>query len=363
MINPAQHGFLAKHSTCSNLILSVNDWSKNLDDKAGSLIAYVDFAKAFDSVSTPKLVFCLKNLGIADKLLLCLESFLTGRFQRVKIGNSFSSVKKLKSGVPQGSVLGPILFVIFINSITDNLPCNVKSKMFADDLKTYVRITDLAGIEEFKSALAELSLWAKSWQLPISCGKSNWMFISNRKNLLDNNVEFKLADNLFHQVNEIRDLGVIVDNQLSFNTHISTIVANAKKRLFLLHKSFITKDAMLLLKAFVTYVRPLLEYCSPVWSPRLKKDIDRIESVQRSFSLSYLEGLIKANLTSLELPRLRADLVLCYSIVHNLVRIDFTEMFEFALCDITRGHKFKLRASKPRLNTRLHFFGYRSVSI
>ena len=92
----------------------------------------------------------------------------------------FSSVKELISGVPQSSVLDPVLFIIFINSITDSLPCNIKSKIFADDLKTYARITDETGINEFKSALAELSTWAECWQLPISCGKSNWMFISNR---------------------------------------------------------------------------------------------------------------------------------------------------------------------------------------
>lgn len=372
LINPAQHGFLAKHSTCTNLILSINDWSRNLDDKAGSLIAYVDFAKAFDSVSSAKLIFCLKHLGISGNLLKCLDSFLTGRCQRVKIGNCLSSVKSLVSGVPQGSVLGPILFIVFINSITVNLPSGIKSKIFADDLKTYARITDSTGVDEFVSALAELSSWADSWQLPISCGKSNWMFISNRKDLLDTDVEFNLAGKLFHEVKEIRDLGIIVDNNLSFSTHITTIIANAKKRLFLLHKSFITKDALLLLKAYIIYVRPLLEYCSQVWSPHLMKDINRIESVQRTFTkrlkgyhgLTYPERLLKANLVSLELRRLRADLVLCFSIVHKLVSIDYAELFELIPNEVTRGHKFKLRATKPpRLDTRLYFFGYRVVQV
>jgi hypothetical protein len=144
-----------------------------------------------------------------------------------------------------------------------------------------------------------------------------------------------------------------------------------KKRLFVLHKSFITKDALLLLKAFTIYVRPLLEYCSPVWSSHLKIDIDRIESIQRSFTkrlkgfenLTYSQRLFKANLTSLELRRLRADLVLCFSIVHRLVSIDVADLFEFVTTDCTRGHKFKLRAFKPRIDTRKHFFGYRIVSV
>ena len=143
------------------------------------------------------------------------------------------------------------------------------------------------------------------------------------------------------------------------------------KKDFLLCKSFITKDPLLLIRAYIIYVRPLLEYCSPVWSPHTKKEIDRIESVQRCFtkklrgyeSLSYSERLFNSNLSSLELRRLRNDLILCYKIIHNYVSIDYSDMFELDSNERTRGHKFKLRSKAPRLNCRLFFFGYRIIKV
>ena len=127
---------------------------------------------------------------------------------------------------------------------------------------------------------------------------------------------------------------------------------------------------MLLIKAYTVYVRPLLEYCSQVWSPHTKHDVDRIESVQRLFTkrlagfegLSYPERLCKANINSLELRRLRADLTLCYKILHKHVCIDTNNLFILDNNNLTRGHRFKLRSSRPRLDTRLHFFGYRVIS-
>src|ERR1043165_1916966 len=126
-------------------------------------------------------------MGICGSLLSCIKSFLTDRKQRVKIGNSFSTLKPLISGVPQGSVLGPVLFLLYINSITDSLPENVKSNILADDLKSYVRIDEKNGLTDFRNALSELSLWAETWQLSITCSKSNWMIISNRKCFLNAN--------------------------------------------------------------------------------------------------------------------------------------------------------------------------------
>ena len=187
----------------------------------------------------------------------------------------------------------------------------------------------------------------------------------------DNIDDFTLAGSTLSEVHEIKDLGILFDSKLSFSAHISKIIGCAKQRLFLLYKCFITKDSALLIKAFTIYVRPMLEYCSQVWSPYTKHDVDRIESVQRLFTkrlrgfegLSYPERLIKANLNSLELRRVRADLILCYKMLHNLICIDMKLFFYKDNNDKTRGHSFKLRSNIPRLDTRKNFFGCRIVSI
>lgn len=367
-LSDEQHGFLSRRSTCTNLLESLDDWTLNLDSKSDTIAAYIDFAKAFDSVSIPKLLYKLSHYGVRGNVLSCMKSFLTNRTQRVKVGSTFSLSQEVVSGVPQGSVLGPILFIIFINDITDSLPLKVCTKLFADDLKSYVQIDNMMDIDTFKSALEHFSAWSKDWQLPVSCSKSTWMRFSN-KTATDVSNDFYLSGQILSESHENKDLGVLFDCNLSFATYITSITGKAKQRLYLLNKSFITKDPDTLIFAFKTYILPILDYCSPIWSPWHIADITRIESVQRLFTkkllgyelLSYKERLTKSGLCGLELRRVRADLILCYKILHGFVRIK--TILELDPSNLTRGHCWKLKAVKPRLDTRLHFFQYRVVKI
>jgi len=136
-ISRDQHGFLKGHSTITNLLECFNDWSTSLDQKAGVGVLYMDFAKAFDVVSIPKLLLKLEKFGIGGLVLSCITSFLTGRSQRVKLGSVFSESLHLVSGVPQGSVLGPFLFILYINDLPNVVDVDLQSKLFADDLKLY----------------------------------------------------------------------------------------------------------------------------------------------------------------------------------------------------------------------------------
>src|SRR5207245_10805050 len=133
----SQHGFLGRHSTVTNLMESLNDWTESIEGNKSVKILYTDFSKAFDLVSIPKLVSKLESYGIVGKLLSCLKSFLTQRIQKVRIGTSVSKPQTVLSGVPQGSVLGPLLFLIFINDLPNVLDPIVASKLFADDFKAY----------------------------------------------------------------------------------------------------------------------------------------------------------------------------------------------------------------------------------
>jgi len=372
LISPSQHGFLSKRSTCTNLLESMCDWTENLDAKKDTLVVNIDFAKAFDSVSIPKLLHKLSHIGLTGKLLSCIASFLTDRKQRVRVGQSYSEFGLVISGVPQGSVLGPVLFIIFINDVCDVFKSDVSSKLYADDLKSYICQDKHKDSNEINIAMSSLDDWASRWQLPVSYSKCNYMLISNRYILNDAaKTELKLGNSVLKQVFDNNDLGVQFNSQLSFSNHISTVIVKAKQRLFLLNRSFITKNPTVLLIAYKTYILPILDYCSQVWSPYTITDITRLESVQRLFTkklkgfenLCYAARLVKANLCSLELRRLRADLVFCYKMLHNLSLVsNIDKFFTVEGLGRTRGHNWKLKAKTPRLETRLHFFAYRTAA-
>ena len=169
----------------------------------------------------------------------------------------------------------------------------------------------------------------------------------------------------------VKDLGVIIDSQLNFNEHINTIVKKASSRASLIFKCFLSRDPQNLLKAFVVYVRPLVEYCSPVWSPHCKKYILTIESVQRSFTkrlpglqnLNYPQRLERLKLESLELRRLKADLTLLYKIIFKLVDTDLIQSFDFSTYTSTRGHPYKLKVPSFKTDNYKYFFTCRLINI
>jgi hypothetical protein len=368
LLSPNQHGFLARHSTCTNLLEAFDDWTKSLDASKETVVVFVDFARAFDSVSIPKLIFKLERLGICGKILSCIKSLLSNRSQRVKVGSSLSMSRPVVSGVPQGSVLGPILFLLFVNDVSYYLPPDAKSKLFADDLKSYISVSDKSNSTNIPLLLEAITDWSLTWQLPLSPGKCSWMLISNRHSPC--NFSFSLSGCCLRQLDEVKDLGVMFDSKLLFSNHVCSIVAKAKQRIFLLKRAFVCSDALVLISAFKSYILPILEYCSPVWSPSSVADILKLESVQRSFTkylpsfsnLSYLERLNKAGLMSLERRRLNADLILLYKIIHKLIDTSLLENIVFET-NCTRGNAYKIKHLPARLNTRLNFFVVKTVRI
>ena len=365
-ISKHQHGFLSKHSTTTNLLECINDWTKSMEAGAPVKVLYFDFAKAFDVVSVPKLMYKLKNYGIGGLLLSCIESFLTGRFQKVKVGNCYSSYLPVVSGVPQGSVLGPFLFLLYINDLPNVLTTDCTAKLFADDLKTYSKNDYCSNPNSVQVALNEIVNWSNTWQLQLAVPKCGSLILNINRHFNDVH-NILLQGELFLELTSVTDLGVIIDSKLKFSEHITGMISKAKKRIFLIFKSFFSRDIVLLTFAFKVYVLPILDYCSTIWNPSNMYDIDRIENVQRYYTkrlkglwdISYRERLVICSLTSLELRRLRADLILCYKIIHKLVDLNFDDFFKFDSNIRTRGHNFKLCLPKLKTYCRLNFFSVR----
>lgn len=325
LITKSQHGFLSRLSTCTNLLECVNDWTVLIESGSQVAVAYVDFARAFDSVTHSKLISKLKSYGITGALLEWIEFYLNDRNHCTRVGGHVSSFCNIRSGVIQGSCIGPILFVLFINDIVDKLCVGATAKLYADDLKLYASINNLTEFSNFQHCLDIIYKWSLDWQLDISFYKCFIVVLcGNHQHVFNfNNYVFKLGSHVLEYKFSARDLGVTVDRKLTFSDHILDIVKKAHQRANLVIRCFHSRDPLSLIQAFKTYVRPLLEYNSQVWSPTTITDAFKIEQVQKQFTkritgcfdLTYHQRLHKFGLESLELRRLRADLAFTYKLI------------------------------------------------
>jgi len=351
VISSSQHGFLSRKSTTTQLLECFLDWNIALNGRNQIDIIYLDYAKAFDSVVHSKLLAKLQSYGIDDLLLGWIRSFLVGRSQFVKIAAARSSAVCVVSGVPQGSVLGPVLFIVYINDICEVVPNGVSVKLFADDAKLYSVFGDTLTPECLQSCLTAISDWSNHWQLKLSPTKCSVLHVAPaRTSSTSNNFPYHIDNVALPVVNFVTDLGVTYDNKLRFRPHIDRIVSKAALRAKLILKCFQSRDSGLLSRAFSTFVRPILEYGCIIWNPLHKCDICKIESVQRQFTkrlkgfyrLSYTCRLYRLGLDSLYCRRIKTDLIMCYKILNNLVCIDANLFFKRSVVCNTRGNSMKL---------------------
>ena len=367
VISKQQHGFLARRSTTTNLLETLNDWTIALRDNNKISAVYVDYSKAFDTVTHPKLFQKLIAYGITGNLLNWIICFLTDRKQVTRVGESLSEEVYLKSGVVQGSCLGPLLFLLFINDVTTVLDSNTTCKLYADDVKLYSVVKTSTDAAVFQDNINRLKEWSDSWQLQISTTKCSSMNLARSDS---NSFVFSLGDSKLPVAKSVKDLGVTIDNNLKYNCHINNIVAQARRRAGLLFKCFQTRNADVLARAFVVYIRPLLEYASNIWSPTQIGLIEQIESVQRRYtkridglhSMSYSERLVTLNLESLEMRRLRADLITVYKLMFGLLDSNET-FFVVRGTNKTRGHPFKIILEHCDINIRKHFLTQRIANV
>lgn len=363
-----QHGFRAGYSCVTQLIDVCDKWTEELDNKNNIDVIYLDFQKAFDSVPHKRLIKKLQGYGIEGNILKWIEDFLSQRKQRVVVGGSQSEWSNVTSGIPQGSVLGPTLFLIYINDLPDVVRCMVK--LFADDTKLYAVVNNQQQAEELQTDLINMCKWSEDWQIDFNLGKCKYMHIG-RGNEHENYYMIKNDKRTtIKTVQEEKDLGVTVDNKLKFVSHIQNSVKKANRNLGIIKRTFSYLDKTVFLNLFKALVRPHLEYGSTVWSVLYKKDKIAIENVQRRATkllhsirnLSYTERLLELGLPSLQYRRIRADMIEVYKIMNGIDKCEKDQLFTIQPYQRTRGHNLKLYKRKFRLDIRKYSFSQRVVN-
>ena len=247
-----------------------------VDRGKASDIFYLDFAKAFDKVSHQKLVQKLFNKGIQGNALRWIENWLTGRTQSVKVGSETSDPCAVESGVPQGSVLGPPLFTIFIDDVDDYTPPIDMLAKFADDTKGLKVIESAADRDKLQSTLDNLTKWAEDWSMKFNVAKCKIMHVGRN----NPGYEYKMAGIKLCEVEEEKDIGVTIQSNLKPSKHCQKIAGTASAVLRQLTKNFHYKDRHIFKKLYIQYVRPHVEFASPAWSPWSETDTALIEKVQ-----------------------------------------------------------------------------------
>lgn len=276
-----QHGFVKNRSTTTNLVCLTQYLCEAIDANEQVDVIYTDFSKAFDKIDHSVTLHKLKQIGFSNNLLAFFKSYLTNRFQYVEYMGYQSNKYCSTSGVPQGSVLGPLLFVIFINDISSLL--SVQSLLYADDMKIFSKINSIEDCIELQENINILSRWCDLNKLTLNVGKCKVLSFSRKRHpiMFDYNIQLTTLE----KPDSIKDLGIVFDTKLSFSLHYEYITTSALKSLgFILRscKDFNNLECLKVL--YYAYVRSRLEYASVTWSPYYAKYKIELESVQRKFA-------------------------------------------------------------------------------
>lgn len=319
-----QHGFRKAVSCETQLLCFTNDLFINADLEFDTDCIYLDFAKAFDSVSHELLIFKLNQLNIDPNVLAWIKEFLSNRSQYVTANNFYSSNSVVTSGVPQGSVLGPLLFLIYIN----DLPSCVSSstvRLFADDCVLYHKITSHTDHLNLQRDLDSISTWCKAWFMTLNIAKCKSMRVS-RHTTIHCPRTYSLNNIPLASVDNYKYLGVHISSNLSWNKHVDYVTNNANRMLGYLRRNFSSAPSSLKLTLYKTLVRPKLEYACAIWDPTHAILIQTLEAIQnraarfilsnysRHSSVTSMKSTL--NLPDLSLRRKLSRLNLFHKIYH-----------------------------------------------
>ena len=364
LVRESQHGFRKGRSCLTNLLDFMHAVTQQLDDGEPVDLVYLDFAKAFDKVPFVRLFKKLEAHGIGGETLQWIRHWLRNRRQRVSVNKIFSEWGEVTSGVPQGSVLGPVLFLVYINDI--DLGLISKLSKFADDSKLCKTINNDIDREALQQDLDRLEHWSQKWQMQFNADKCSVVHLGHK----NKQFSYKLGNHELRKSVQERDLGVVVDSSMKWSEQCNVAVKVANSTLGIIRRHISSRRKDIIVKLYKSLVRPKLEYCVQVWCPYLKKDIDNIERVQHRATkligefagLDYETRLQRAGLITLEKRRHRGDLIQVFKMIKGFDNVDYKNFFQLVDNSKTRGHRYKIVKVRARLDIRNKFFSQRVVN-
>ena len=327
-LSNCQWGFQPGKSTVSALLDTTHSWFQHLEQGEEVGAVFFDFKKAFDSVPHSLLLSKLSAIDLHPSIVSWIHNYLAERHQFVVFNGVSSEITPVTSGVPQGSILGPLLFLIYIDDISQvNLSPGSKLVLYADDILLYRPISSVDDYRALQDDIDMLSSWTTLNAMTFNTTKCKTMIISRKRNQCLPPVPLTLNGTILEVVLTFKYLGVLLSSDLSWTHHIQGVCSKARKILGLLYRRYYQySDSRTLCQLYLSLVRPHLDYATQVWDPHLQRDINSLECVQKfalrlcskQWDTGYHELLNMFSLPSLENRRLHLKLCHLFKIVYGL---------------------------------------------
>lgn len=370
VLSKHQHGFRRGLSTVTQLVTTVHEFSRVLDVSGQTDVLFLDLCKAFDKVPHGKLLHKLQRIGLPTKIVLWIQAYLQDRRQYVVIGNSSSTVLRVSSGVPQGSVLGPLLFLIYVNDLASLIPENVSVRLFADDCVIFKQISSPCDHVALQDALIAIDNWCQNGGMQLNTNKTVLLRITRK--LSPSQFHYTLRGTNINNVDKYKYLGVTLSSKLTWSTHITDITTSALRKLWFLKRKLASAPSRTKILAYNACVRSKLEYASIIWDPHTKKDIMNLERINRK-AVRFIFGkyrrfdspttLMQLNdISTLEARRKFSRLSFLYNCLCGIVKIDLPDCVKPLSVRRTRhGHEHALTPIFARSNAFKYSFFPRTV--